>query len=121
MNSIRVAVIGIGAMGSYYARLLKEMRGVDLVAVCGRSPSPVEKLSQDLHVVGYADGKYEQLLADFGCTQEELASRHRNAGWGAPWAAQGQCRCRVQHPDRKASWRECSGGCANGCGGPSRG
>lgn len=64
MNSIRVAVIGIGAMGSYYARLLKEMRGVDLVAVCGRSPSPVEKLSQDLHVVGYADGKYEQLLAD---------------------------------------------------------
>lgn len=64
MNSLRVAVIGTGVMGSYYARLLKEMRGVDLVAVCGRSPAPVERLSQALNAPGYANGRYEQLLAD---------------------------------------------------------
>jgi UDP-N-acetylglucosamine 3-dehydrogenase len=61
---MRVAVIGTGVMGSYYARLLKEMRGVDLVAVCGRSAGPVEKLSRALNVQGYADGKYKQLLAE---------------------------------------------------------
>lgn len=64
MNSLRVAVIGTGAMGSFYARLLKEMRGVDLVAICGRSPAPLEKLSQALGTPGYANGKYEQLLAE---------------------------------------------------------
>jgi predicted dehydrogenase len=61
---MRVAVIGTGVMGSYYARLLKEMRGVDLVAVCGRSAGPVEKLSRALNVQGYADGKYKQLLGE---------------------------------------------------------
>jgi UDP-N-acetylglucosamine 3-dehydrogenase len=61
---MRVAVIGTGVMGSYYARLLKEMRGVDLVAICGRSAGPVEKLSRALNVQGYADGKYKQLLAE---------------------------------------------------------
>ncbi|MDB5522284.1 MAG: oxidoreductase [Rhizobium sp.] len=61
---MRIAVIGTGVMGSFYARVLNEMRGVDLVAICGRSPAPVEKLSQALNVQGYANGQYDQLLAD---------------------------------------------------------
>jgi predicted dehydrogenase len=65
MSALRVAVIGTGVMGSYYARVLKEMRGVDLAAICGRSAAPVEKLSRALNVRGYADGKYAQLLADY--------------------------------------------------------
>ena len=64
MGCLRAAVIGTGVMGSFYARLLKEMRAVDLVAICGRRPAPVEKLSQALNVQGYANGKYDQLLAE---------------------------------------------------------
>jgi UDP-N-acetylglucosamine 3-dehydrogenase len=51
-------------MGAHYARILKEMRGVELVAVCGRSAAPVEKLRDTLGTAGYVDGKYERMLAD---------------------------------------------------------
>lgn len=64
MKSLRLAVIGTGVMGSYYAKILTQTRGVDLVAVCGRRPAPVEKLSTELGVPGYSEGNYEQLLAD---------------------------------------------------------
>jgi predicted dehydrogenase len=64
MKTLRVAVIGTGVMGSYYARILKEMRAVDLVAVCGRSAPPVEKLSQALGTKAYVDGKYDRMFAD---------------------------------------------------------
>lgn len=64
MKALRVAVVGTGVMGSWYARILKETRGVDLVAVCGRSAAPVEKLSQALGTAAYVDGRYDRLLAD---------------------------------------------------------
>jgi predicted dehydrogenase len=64
VKTLRLAVIGTGVMGSYYARILKEMRGVDLVAVCGRSAAPVEKLSRSLGATGYVDGRYDKMLAE---------------------------------------------------------
>ena len=62
MSRVRVAVIGIGVMGSFYARIVKESRGAELVAICGRSEGPVERAAKDLDVPAYANGSYGALF-----------------------------------------------------------
>jgi hypothetical protein len=43
-------------MGSFYAKIPKQMQAVDLVAVCGRSSGPVERLSWEPEVARYKKG-----------------------------------------------------------------
>jgi predicted dehydrogenase len=62
MNTLRVAVVGVGVMGTHYARIVDQLRGVELVAVCGRSRAPVERLAGELGVAGFADEAVEAML-----------------------------------------------------------
>jgi UDP-N-acetylglucosamine 3-dehydrogenase len=49
----RLAVIGLGRMGQNHARVLREMDGVELQAVCDQSPKATETVSRKFGVKGY--------------------------------------------------------------------
>lgn len=50
----RLAVIGLGRMGQNHARVLSEMDGVELVAVCDMNAEAARAVSQKFDVKGYA-------------------------------------------------------------------
>lgn len=62
----RVAVIGMGAMGKNHARILSELDGAALVAVCDEAPEALSWAARKLHVSSYQS--YRELLD----AQEEL-------------------------------------------------
>lgn len=66
MRKLRTAVIGIGVMGSFYARILKQSQAAELVAICGRSEERVHEASEELGVPGYSNSAYDALFRDQG-------------------------------------------------------
>jgi UDP-N-acetylglucosamine 3-dehydrogenase len=56
----RVALIGLGAMGRNHLRVLSEMEGVELAAVCDQDQGTVEAASRKYSVPGYSS--LEQML-----------------------------------------------------------
>lgn len=61
MNSLRMAVIGVGALGRHHARILSQMEGVDLVAVADPGPN-TQTVADACNTTGVAD--YQQLLTE---------------------------------------------------------
>ena len=59
-SGLRMAVIGLGAMGARHAKVCHDMRGVDLVAVADLKPEVAERIGQELAVPAYAD--YREML-----------------------------------------------------------
>jgi UDP-N-acetylglucosamine 3-dehydrogenase len=49
----RLAVIGLGRMGQNHTRVLREMKGVELRAVCDQSAGALESMSKKFDVKGY--------------------------------------------------------------------
>jgi predicted dehydrogenase len=60
MQKVRVAVIGIGHLGSIHAKIYKELENCSLVAVCDIDTKRLEEVSRQLGIPGFAD--YRQLL-----------------------------------------------------------
>jgi predicted dehydrogenase len=60
METVSVAVIGLGLMGSHYARILRQTPTAELVAVCDREPGRAQALATELDVPWCAD--VEELL-----------------------------------------------------------
>lgn len=60
MQKIRVAVIGVGHLGSIHARIYKELENCSLAAVCDIDTKRLEEVSKQLGVPGF--GNYHQLL-----------------------------------------------------------
>lgn len=60
MQKLRVAVIGIGHLGSIHAKIYKELENCSLAAVCDIDTSRLEEISRQLGVPGFPD--YRQLL-----------------------------------------------------------
>ena len=56
----RVALIGLGAMGRNHLRVLSDLDGTELVAVCDVDPRAVELASHKYSVPGY--GSWEEML-----------------------------------------------------------
>jgi UDP-N-acetylglucosamine 3-dehydrogenase len=56
----RVGLIGLGTMGRNHLRLLSEMDGVELAAVCDTDERAVESVTRDHSVAGY--GTWDQML-----------------------------------------------------------
>src|SRR6202035_4039600 len=50
----RVALIGLGAMGRNHLRVLSDLEGVELAAVCDQDTDTVEAASQKHSVPGYS-------------------------------------------------------------------
>jgi predicted dehydrogenase len=46
MKNLRVAVVGAGHFGNYHSRILSEMEGADLVAVCDRNPERAREIAE---------------------------------------------------------------------------
>lgn len=60
MDKIRVAVIGVGHLGSIHARIYKEIESCCLVGVCDIDKNRLNETSAKLDVPGYAN--YKELL-----------------------------------------------------------
>ena len=60
MPKIKVAVVGVGYLGSKHAKIYKEIENCTLNAVCDIDKSRLDQISQDLQVPGYTD--YKDLL-----------------------------------------------------------
>ena len=57
---LRVAVIGLGAMGSRHAHVCRQMPGIELLGVADIKPEVTERLAGELGVPGYTD--YKEML-----------------------------------------------------------
>ncbi|WP_299949533.1 2,4-diaminopentanoate dehydrogenase [uncultured Ruegeria sp.] len=60
MENIKVAIWGLGAMGSGMARMLAKKSGVDIVAVCDLAPDRVGRCLYD--VLGLARGNHPEVI-----------------------------------------------------------
>ncbi len=60
MNKIRVAVVGVGHLGSLHAKIYREIKNCSLVAVCDIDKTRLDQISSALNVAGYTS--YEELF-----------------------------------------------------------
>ena len=60
MAKLKVAVIGIGALGSIHARIYSELEGIEFVGMCDTDTNKLSGLSKELGIKGFKD--YRQLL-----------------------------------------------------------
>ena len=50
MNTIKLAMIGMGGMGGYHAETIEKMRDVEIVGVCDLVEEKAEKFGRKLNV-----------------------------------------------------------------------
>lgn len=62
MNSLKAAVVGVGALGRHHARILNEMEGIDLIGVADPRAEQGKKVADDCRTRWVAD--YRELLTD---------------------------------------------------------
>ncbi|MGH7142741.1 MAG: Gfo/Idh/MocA family protein [Planctomycetota bacterium] len=91
-RTIRVAVVGLGRLGSIHAKLYRELPGVELVAVCDTRPEAAQA-AQALGVPYVAD--FRALPAVDAISVVTLTKTHREVA--AHWLAQG-VPCLVEKP-----------------------
>ncbi len=60
MHKIKVAVVGVGYLGSIHAKIYKEIKDCSLIAICDINKTRLNRISQDLNVPGFTD--YRQLF-----------------------------------------------------------
>jgi len=60
MSDVKVAVIGVGHLGSIHAKIYKEIPNCFLSAVCDTDKKRLDEVSQNLNVPGYTD--YRELF-----------------------------------------------------------
>lgn len=57
MKTLRMGVVGVGALGKHHARILSQMEGVDLVGVAETRKEIAETVARDCNTVSYADAR----------------------------------------------------------------
>ncbi|PIQ87836.1 MAG: hypothetical protein COV73_02025 [Candidatus Omnitrophica bacterium CG11_big_fil_rev_8_21_14_0_20_43_6] len=73
MNKLRVAVVGVGHLGSIHAKIYKQIPGCTLVGVCDSDPKQLKEVSGSLRVPGYAD--LEQLFGRIDAASVAVPTR----------------------------------------------
>jgi len=61
MNKLRLGVVGVGYLGSIHAKIYREIKTCDLVALCDIDQTRLDEVSRALNVSGYLD--YRQLFS----------------------------------------------------------
>lgn len=74
MKRVRIAIIGVGGMGSLHARNMKHVNGTELVAVCDIDRPAADQRATELGVKAYYDA--EELLRDKICDAVLIATPH---------------------------------------------
>ena len=57
MEQIKVAVIGVGWIGSLYAQIVSQAHNAKLVAVCSRTPDTAQSVARELGTAAYTDAR----------------------------------------------------------------
>ncbi len=60
MHKLRVAVVGVGHLGSIHAKIYRQIPDCSLVAVCDIDKTRLSQISQEVQAPGYAD--YREIL-----------------------------------------------------------
>jgi predicted dehydrogenase len=60
MSKLKVAVIGVGALGSIHAKIYSSFKNVELTAICDINTKRLSHVSNELHVEGFRD--YSRLI-----------------------------------------------------------
>jgi predicted dehydrogenase len=60
MHKIKVAVVGVGHLGSIHAQIYKKLQNCSLVGVCDTDEARAKQVSEDLGILDFTD--YRQLL-----------------------------------------------------------
>lgn len=60
MDKVNIAVVGTGHLGSFHAKIYKDLSGCNLIGVCDTDKKKSEDISKELSVLGYTD--YHQLF-----------------------------------------------------------
>jgi predicted dehydrogenase len=73
MNKIKVAVVGVGHLGSLHAKIYREIEDCSLVAVCDIDKTRLDETSQSLNVRGYTN--YEELFGKVDAVSVAVPTR----------------------------------------------
>jgi predicted dehydrogenase len=73
MNKIKVAVVGVGHLGSLHAKIYREIEDCSLVAVCDIDKTRLDETSQSLNVRGYTN--YEELFGKVNAVSVAVPTR----------------------------------------------
>jgi predicted dehydrogenase len=65
MSKLKVAVIGVGALGSIHAKIYSQLDNVELVGVCDIDDRRLKEISQEFKADGFRD--YRKLLGKIDC------------------------------------------------------
>jgi predicted dehydrogenase len=57
VGQLKAAVVGVGWMGSVYARIVAQAHNAELVAVCSRSRETVDPIARELGTTAYTDAR----------------------------------------------------------------
>ncbi len=60
MEKIKIAVIGVGKLGSIHARIYSQLKGIKFIGVCDIDTKKAERIAQDFKTEFYAD--YRRLI-----------------------------------------------------------
>ena len=73
MEKLRVAVIGVGHLGSIHARIYKQIPGCVLVGVCDTDPKTAKEVSRALRAPGFTD--YRELFGKVDAASISVPTR----------------------------------------------
>lgn len=62
INKLRIAVIGVGAMGKHHMKDIESIKNIDMVAICDTDREKVDGFTREYNVPGFHD--YNTLLAE---------------------------------------------------------
>lgn len=74
MQKLKVAVIGVGHLGSIHARIYKELETCELAGVCDIDASRLEKISSQFSAEGYLN--YKKLFGKVDAVSIAVPTRH---------------------------------------------
>lgn len=86
MTALRMAVVGVGALGKHHARILSQMDGVDLVGVAEKRSEIANQVAENCETVAYADAAElldkvdAAVIAVPTCAHEAVAADFLEAG-----------------------------------------
>lgn len=73
MDKIKVAVIGVGHLGSIHARIYRQLSDCQLVAVCDTDNNRLQEVSRELGVPGYP--AYQEVMDKVDCVSIATPTR----------------------------------------------
>jgi len=74
MQKIKVAVIGLGHLGSIHARIYKGLKNCELIGVCDIEPQRLKEISRSFHIQAYSE--YSDLFGKADAVSVAVPTKH---------------------------------------------